>query len=103
MRIPYKVYHLMYVTKLSCTCRKRIKGRRKPKKKKKVRYKKSEKRKQNKLYNLYKNLPPRQWRQKLDTTKELMSSPMCKSVKVINNPARLGSNHREEVNCINYK
>jgi hypothetical protein len=27
MRIPYKVYHLMYVTKLSCTCRKRIKGR----------------------------------------------------------------------------
>jgi hypothetical protein len=29
MRIPYKVYHLMYVTTLSCTCRKRIKGRRK--------------------------------------------------------------------------
>jgi hypothetical protein len=27
MRIPYKVYHLMYVTKLSCTCRKRIKGK----------------------------------------------------------------------------
>jgi len=27
MRIPYKVYHLMYVTKLSCTYRKRIKGR----------------------------------------------------------------------------
>jgi hypothetical protein len=25
MRIPYKVYHLMYVTKLSCTCRKRRK------------------------------------------------------------------------------
>jgi hypothetical protein len=32
--IPYKVYHLMYVTKLSCTCRKRIKGRRKQKKQK---------------------------------------------------------------------
>jgi len=31
MRIPYKVYHLMYVTELSCTCRKRIKGRRKNK------------------------------------------------------------------------
>jgi hypothetical protein len=29
MRIPYKVYHLMYVTKLSCTGRKRIKGRNK--------------------------------------------------------------------------
>jgi hypothetical protein len=27
MRILYKVYHLMYVIKLSCTCRKRIKGR----------------------------------------------------------------------------
>jgi hypothetical protein len=27
MRIPYKVYHLMYMTKLSCTCRKGIKGR----------------------------------------------------------------------------
>jgi hypothetical protein len=26
MRIPYKVYHLMYVTKLSCTCRMRING-----------------------------------------------------------------------------
>jgi hypothetical protein len=35
----------MYVTKLSCTCRKRIKGRRKRNKTKeiKVRYKKSEK------------------------------------------------------------
>jgi len=30
-----------------------------------------------------------------------MSSPKCRSVEVINNPARLGSNHRE-VNCINY-
>jgi hypothetical protein len=37
-----------------------------------------------------------------DTTKRLMSSPKCRSVEVINNPARLGSNHRE-VNCINYK
>jgi len=27
----YKVYHLMYVTKLSCTCRKRIKGRKEKK------------------------------------------------------------------------
>jgi len=31
MRIPYKVYHLIYVTKLSCTCRKRIKGRKEKK------------------------------------------------------------------------
>jgi len=38
----------------------------------------------------------------IDTTKRLMSSPKCRSVEVINNPARLGSNHRE-VNCINYK
>ena len=37
-----------------------------------------------------------------DTTKRLMSSPKCRSVKVINNPARPGSNHRE-VNCINYR
>jgi hypothetical protein len=37
-----------------------------------------------------------------DTIKELMSYPKCRSVKVINNPARPGSNHRE-VNYINYK
>ena len=37
-----------------------------------------------------------------DTTKSLMSFPKCRSVEVINNPARPGSNHRE-VNCINYK
>ena len=37
-----------------------------------------------------------------DTTKRLMFSPKCKSVEVINNPTRPGSNHRE-VNCINYK
>jgi len=37
-----------------------------------------------------------------DTTKILMSFPKCKSVEVINNPARPGSNHRE-VNCINYR
>jgi hypothetical protein len=37
-----------------------------------------------------------------DTTKRMMSSPKCRSVEVINNPARPGSNHRE-VNCINYK
>jgi len=36
-----------------------------------------------------------------DTIKELMSYPKCRSVKVINNPARLGSNHRE-INYINY-
>jgi hypothetical protein len=36
-----------------------------------------------------------------DTIKELMSYPKCRSVKVINNPARPGSNHRE-VNYINY-
>jgi hypothetical protein len=46
-------------------------------------------------------LPPQQRRQKLDTIKELMSYPKCRNVEVINNPARLGSNHRE-VNCINY-
>ena len=40
--------------------------------------------------------------QKLDTTKRLMSSPKYRSVEVINNPARPGSNHKE-VNCINYK
>jgi hypothetical protein len=37
----------------------------------------------------------------IDTIKELMSYPKCRSVTVINNPARLGSNHKE-VNCINY-
>jgi hypothetical protein len=31
-----------------------------------------------------------------------MSSPKCRSVEVINNPTRPGSNHRE-VNYINYK
>jgi hypothetical protein len=31
-----------------------------------------------------------------------MSSPKCKSVEVINNPARPGSNHKE-LNYINYK
>jgi hypothetical protein len=30
-----------------------------------------------------------------------MSSPKCRSIEVINNPARPGSNHRE-VNYINY-
>ena len=37
-----------------------------------------------------------------DTIERLMSYPKCRSVEVINNPARPGSNHRE-VNCINYK
>jgi hypothetical protein len=55
-----------------------------------------------KIYNLYNNLPPRQRHQKLDTIKELMSYPKCRSVKVINNLARPGLNHRE-VNYINYK
>jgi len=31
----------------------------------------------------------------LDTTKRLMSSPKCRSVDLINNLARPGSNHRE--------
>jgi len=35
-------------------------------------------------------------------SKELMSYPKCRSVKVINNPTKPGSNHRE-VNYINYK
>ena len=30
-----------------------------------------------------------------DTTKRLMCSPKCRSVKIINNPARPGSNHKE--------
>jgi len=34
MRIPYKAYQLMYVTKLSCTCKKRIKGEKEKKNKK---------------------------------------------------------------------
>jgi hypothetical protein len=37
----------------------------------------------------------------INTIKELMSYPECRSVEVINNPARPGLNHRE-VNCINY-
>ena len=42
------------------------------------------------------------WCRWSDTTKRLMSYPKCRSVEVINNLARPGSNHRE-VNCINYK
>jgi len=45
---------------------------------------------------------PREREELLDTIKELMSFPKCRNVEVINNPARLGSNHRE-VNYINYK
>ena len=55
----------MYVTKLSCMCRKRIKGR-KEKEKKKTKHKKQKldkrkvkREKYNKIYNLYRNLPPR--------------------------------------------
>jgi hypothetical protein len=50
MRIPYKVYHLMYVTKLSCTCRKRINGRKgKKKKKKKQKLDKRKVKRENKI------------------------------------------------------
>jgi hypothetical protein len=90
-------------------CRKRIKRRKEKAKQKETKHKKQKlyKRKvkgekYNKIYNLYRNLPPRQRRQKHDTTKRLMSSPKCRSVEVINNPARPGSNYRE-VNCINNK
>jgi len=38
----------------------------------------------------------------IDMTKILMSSSKCRSVEVINNPAKPGSNHKE-VNYINYK
>jgi len=48
MRIPYKVYHLIYITKLSCKCRKRIKGRKKRKEKKQTLDKKKVKR-ENKI------------------------------------------------------
>jgi hypothetical protein len=37
-----------------------------------------------------------------DTIKRFMSYPKCRSVEVINNPVRSGSNHRE-VNYISYK
>jgi hypothetical protein len=37
-----------------------------------------------------------------DTIKRLMSSSKCRSVEVINNPARPGSNYKE-INYINYK
>ena len=53
----------------------------------------------NNVFSFFKN---HFWYQHIDTTKRLMSSPKCRSVEVINNPARPGSNHRE-VNCINYK
>jgi hypothetical protein len=39
MKIPDKVYHLMYVTTLSCTYKKRMKKQRKKEKETKVRYK----------------------------------------------------------------
>ena len=38
----------------------------------------------------------------IDTIKRLMSSPKCRSVKIINNLTKPGSNYKE-VNCINYK
>jgi hypothetical protein len=84
-----------------------VQKERKKKKKKKRKKQRLEKqikvkRKEKKIYNLYNNLPPRQRRQKFDTIKELMSSPKGRSVEVINNPVRPGSNHME-VNYINYK
>jgi len=33
MKIPYKVYHLMYVSKLSCKCKRKEKKRKKRKRK----------------------------------------------------------------------
>ena len=42
------------------------------------------------------------WCNVCDTTKRLMFSFKCKSIEVINNPARPGLNHKE-ANCINYK
>jgi len=48
MRITYKVYHLIYITKLSCKCRKRIEGRKKRKEKKQTLDKKKVKR-ENKI------------------------------------------------------
>jgi hypothetical protein len=54
----------MYVTKLSYTCRKRIKERKEKKKRNKKKQKKQKldkmkekKRQENKIYNLYSNLP----------------------------------------------
>jgi hypothetical protein len=50
MRIPYKVYHLLYMTKLSCTCRKRIKWRKQNKTKQNKRNKELDKMKsENKI------------------------------------------------------
>ena len=42
------------------------------------------------------------WVSPIDTIKRLMSFPKCRSVEVINNPARPGSNHME-ADYINYK
>jgi hypothetical protein len=42
------------------------------------------------------------WVSPTDTIKRLMSFPKCRSVEVINNPARPGSNHME-ADYINYK
>jgi hypothetical protein len=35
------------------------------------------------------------WQIEFDTIKKLLSYPKCRSVEVINNPVRPGSNHRE--------
>jgi len=37
MKIPYKVYHLMYVSKLSCKCKRKEKKKKKKKKKTNIR------------------------------------------------------------------
>jgi hypothetical protein len=91
----------MYVSKLSCKCKRKEKKRKIKIKKTKIKKANKSKKKIKEIYNLYNNLPPRQRRQKLDMIKELMSYPKCRSVEVINNPARPRLNHRE-VNYINY-
>jgi hypothetical protein len=53
----------MYVTKISCTCKKRIKGRKEKEKETKEKKQKLDKRKvkekkYSKIYNLYRNLHP---------------------------------------------
>jgi hypothetical protein len=50
MRIPYKVYHLMYVTKLSCKCRRKEKEKEETKKK----IRKTIKVEEKKIYIIYK-------------------------------------------------
>jgi hypothetical protein len=89
------------VTKLSCTCRKRINGRKEKKqnktKQKKQKLDKRKVKRENRInIIIYTGIYlPWQRHQKLDTIKELISYLKCISVEVINNPARPVSNHRE--------